>query len=587
MMPIAFRTVAILIAVLGVLDPPVETSRPRPVVVRFELAVSPGSDADQRAEAVRDRLARELRDLVVTSGARDPDAIVIVGDAPPESLPTERVPMSTVSLATASAPNVRIVRLTDPSPAALRQSIPIDAEFEAIGMSGAASVFTVSDRGAVVARTEHRWMTDRERHRARFVYAPAGPGLHVVRVAAQPLDAERSAGDNAADVALLVDGRPLRVLAFDPRPSWNATFVRRALEADPRFDVESIARSSRGATVRTRNAPPTLAGAALDELDAVIAGAPEDLRPEEVDALSRFARQRGGAVVFLPDRRPSGAYAGLLPAEAFEEVLVETPVRLAGITPAAVRASELLVARATRPSASAVAAVERSGRAATVSVGWTHGAGRMILWGALDAWRYRADDGDGFARFWQAAVADLAVGSPARVSVSATPRVAAVHERIVVRATLRPTEYGAANGRIELPPVRGSLVSADGRARAVRLWPTAEVGVFEGHAGASGAGTHDVVVIAGSQAGRTSVVVTDGPRRPFEPDAEAFRLIAESTGGVHVSEEDVRPLGRHLRELAGATGRTTSRPMRSPWWFLPFASTLSAEWALRRRRGLK
>lgn len=587
MMPIGFRTVAILIAVLGVLDPPVERSRPRPAAVRFELAVSPGADARQRAQAVRDRLARELRDLVVTSSTRDPDAIVVVGDDLPESLPTGRVPISTVSLATAAAPNVRIVRVGDPPPAALRQSIPIDAEFEAIGMSGVTSVFTVSDGGAVVARTEHRWTTDRERHRPRFAYAPAGPGLHVVRVAGQPLDAERSAADNAADAALLVDGRPLRVLALDPRPSWNATFVRRALEADPRFDVESIGRSSRGVTVRTRNAPPAIGAAALDEFDAVIAGAPENLRREEVDALSRFARQRGGAVVFLPDRRPSGAYAGLLPAEGFEEVLVETPVRLGGIAPAVVRASELLVARAARPGAGAVAAIERSGRAAPVSVSWTHGAGRMILWGALDAWRYRADDGDGFARFWQAAMADLAAGAPARVTVSAAPRIAAVHERIVVRAALRPTEYAAANGRIELPPVSASIVSADGRARAVRLWPTAEVGVFEGHARASGAGVHEVAVTAGSQAGRTSVLVTDGPRRTFEPDVGAFRLIAESTGGVYVSEEDVQPLVRHLRGLAGASERSWSRPMRSPWWFLPFAAGLSAEWALRRRKGLK
>ncbi len=586
MMPIALRTVVVLIAALGVLDPPLETSRPRPVPVRFELAASPASDAATRARAGRDRLAQELRGVIVTAGERAPEAVVVIGAAPPESLPLERVPISTVSLTTDLAPNVRIVRLGDPSPAALRHSIPIDAEFEALGMTGATSVLTLTDRGTVVVRTHHRWSKDRERYRARFVYAPPVAGLHVVRVAAEALDAERSPADNLADVALLVDGRPLRVLAFDPRPSWNATFVRRTLEADPRFHVDSIARSSRGVAIRTRNAPPALVGTGLDEFDVVIAGAPEEMRPEEVDALSRFARQRGGGVVFLPDRRPSGAYASLLPAAAFEEVLVETPVRLNGVAPTEVRASELLVARDTRATASVVAAIERSGRSAPVSVSWTHGAGRMILWGALDAWRYRADEGDGFERFWQATMADLAVGAPARVTVSVTPRIAAVHERIVVRATLRPTEYRAAQGRIELPPVSASLVSADGRAHAVRLWPTAEVGVFEGHASTAGPGIHDVVVIAGSQSGRASVVVTDAPRRVSEPDAAALQLIAESTGGVHVNAADVEPLVRHLRGLAGASERNTIRPMRSVWWFLPFAASLSAEWALRRRRGL-
>jgi hypothetical protein len=584
---IALRPAAVLIALLGVLDPAFETSRPRRVPVRFELTTPPDSERATRGKAIRQRLSERLRDVIAEAGPRAPEAVVIVGDTVPDALLPGRLPVSTVSLAADLSPNVRIVRLDDPPPAALRQSIPIAAEFEATGMRGATSVLTIADRGVVVDRVQHTWSKDRERYRASMAYAPPGAGLHVVRVSAEPTPAERTAADNLADVALLVEGRPLRVLAFDPRPSWNATFVRRALEADARFQVDSIARSARGVTVRSRHAPPALAGDPLHEFDAVIVGAPEDLRPAEMDALSRFARRRGGAVVFLPDRRPSGVYAGVLPAAAFEEALVETPVRLTGTAPAVVRASELLVARDPSASATALAAIDRRGARAPVSVSWTHGAGRMILWGALDAWRYRADDGDGFARYWRAAMADLALGAPAPMTVSVAPRIAAVHERVVVRAMVRATEYGGAGSRIELPAVSASLVSERGHEQVVRLWPTAEVGVFEGRVTPFAPGNYDVIATAGSHADRAAVAVMEGPQRVVEADAPALRLIAESTGGVHVSLDDLAPLEAHLRGLAGATEQATVRPMRSFWWFLPFAGSLTVEWALRRRRGLK
>ncbi len=76
-------------------------------------------------------------------------------------------------------------------------------------------------------------------------YTPPAAGTSVVTIRAVPADGETDATDNAADVRLVATGRQLKVLVHEPRPSWNAMFVRRALEEDPTFNVSSRAQASK------------------------------------------------------------------------------------------------------------------------------------------------------------------------------------------------------------------------------------------------------------------------------------------------------------------------------------------------------
>lgn len=580
------RWFGVAIALLALIDPAVVSTRQRPAPVRLMVVESAGvATGLERAEAVKRRLVENLRGRIDVSDRQRAAAIVLIGDRPPATLPWEELPISTVALHAASSPNVRIIRVDEPPAAPLRQAAVVEAEFEATGMSGKTSPILLEDRGIVAARAEHRWTKDRERFRARLRYAPASAGIHRVTVSAAPLPEETTTADNMADAAVLVDERPLRILAYEPRPSWNATFVRRALEADGRFSVAALVRSSRGVTVRSGGAPMALTAASLEGFDVVIVGAPEELRSSEVDVLSTFSARRAGGVLFLPDRLPAGPYAGVLPAEGFAEMLVENPVELAALNSSDIRASELLVAQGVSPAASTLAAVDRSGQPAPVSLTWTHGTGRMILWGALDAWRFRSERDSAFTRFWQGTVADLAMGAPEPVSVEISPRIAAVDEQVLVRATLRSTEFTAGGERIVMPAVAAALLKDGGVRQPIRLWPTAELGIFEGYTVASQAGSYEIEATAGRHAGRASVIVESSPRRAGADDTGALKLIAESTGGVAVQADDMAPLESHLRKLAGQSERVMVRPMRSPWWLAPFALCLCAEWALRRRRG--
>jgi hypothetical protein len=92
-----------------------------------------------------------------------------------------------------------------------------------------------------------------------------------------------------------------------------STFVRRAIESDPRFVVTSRVVTSRNVSTDVGQPPGRLDDLAeLALFDAVIVGAPESLGDRDVAGLEAFLRRRGGSVVMLLDRRAPGPYETLL-----------------------------------------------------------------------------------------------------------------------------------------------------------------------------------------------------------------------------------------------------------------------------------
>ncbi len=273
-------------------------------------------------------LSAELGNDVSIDSSAEPSAVIMIGGVEPMRTVRDGVPVSTVSLSETPAPDIRIVAAPDPSPVPVGWAATFTATVEGRGLAGKTSRLVLEDRGAELAHLDLKWTSDSERIQGSLRYTPPAAGTSVVTIRAVPADGETVATDNAADVRLVATGRQLKVLVHEPRPSWNAIFVRRALEEDPTFNVSSRAQASRGLEVSAGNAPAALTAEALSGFDVVVVGAPEDLRASEVEALRSFARRRGGGVVLLPDKRPTGSYLGLLPAPQFDEVLVDSAVEL-------------------------------------------------------------------------------------------------------------------------------------------------------------------------------------------------------------------------------------------------------------------
>jgi hypothetical protein len=431
--------------------------------------------------------------------------------------------------------------------------------------------------GLEVGRASHRWTSDRDRWRAGIDAVPVGEPPFALRVEATLVDGEAVTEDNVADTSVDVRRNAFRVQVDEPRPSWATTFVRRALEADARFQVASLGFSSPGISATTRDEVP-LNDARLDTFDAVIVGGVERLSAADVRSLDRFMRERGGAVVLVPDLRIGGwPVRDLLPIEMAERLL-ERSAKLSVMPPlAAIDASELLVMSNLVPGSQVVAKTPGSAAAAII-VSMPHGDGRLLVSGAMDAWRFRAADAAAFDRFWQATIAGLALAVPPPLTISVEPPLMRPGERgdVIVRVRSNGDE-----------PVRASI---DGQ--PIRLRPEPEAGVFRGTFTASaapGRSTLDVHA-AGTQprsASRTLLVQSD-VRRARPSSAPSLAMLASSHRGIDVSPDRIAEVERFVRSAAASPRATVvGHPMRSLWWVVPFAACLSAEWWLRRRRGLR
>lgn len=586
----ALRVAAVVFAGLGLLDPALTmTGRTRSrlslVVQRggsMELPATLGAESRTAlAERLRTDLAEALSDRFEVVGELDSTApaAVVFGDRYPDEPIPPGVSVSTVSVGAPLSPNVAVAELWAPRAVPPATAVRIGARVEASGVRGATSELVVRAGGAEVGRASHAWSADRETWRPEVDVVPIGRSPFTFDVAIEALSSELTAADNRAKVSA-GEARRLRVLVFEARPSWTTAFVRRALERDPRFEVGGVARASPQALVRSGPAqaiPREPSPGDWDAFDAVVVGGIDALPAGTLAVLDRFMRERGGGVAVLPDVPIAPAAGALTAGVALREVLLQRAAVLE--TPGLPRldASELLEAADLPVGADVLARAPSSRRAVVWSV--ARGDGRLLVSGAMDSWRYRADADVAYERFWRSVVAGLALAARPAVEVTLEPPRARAGD--VVRATARVRSLE--RNRL------GTRLAVSGRAAGLpfRLWPDARRGVFVGYFVAD-AKEHAQVEVSLNDglASGTSTLTMDG--HPHEPSGLPLALLAETRGGIDVAPADVTALARHLRENSPALSAEIVRhPTRSPLWFLGFAVSLSAEWWLRRRRGAR
>ena len=129
------------------------------------------------------------------------------------------------------------------------------------------------------------------------------------------------------------------------------------------------------------------------------------------------------------------------------------------------------------------------------------------------------------------------------------------------------------------------MVALSGTQAPVRLWPGTRAGEYLAHFPAPADGKYDVRVTAGGAQADGVLVVDGSARTPAVDRSAALRFLAESTGGVAVSPNEMPDVVSRLRSIDRPVIERRVHPMRSSWWIVPFAGLLAGEWTLRRRRG--
>ncbi|MBV9209060.1 MAG: hypothetical protein JOZ52_00445, partial [Acidobacteria bacterium] len=121
------------------------------------------------------------------------------------------------------------------------------------GMRGRKSLVTLSDEAAVRVSAEAAWTSDDERQPLTLEVVPKSSGWinYTARV-------EGAGGEDTATLSrsftIYAEERKQRVLFFEGEPTWEAKFVRRALEESELFEVDYFAQVSRAAIVGMKDA---------------------------------------------------------------------------------------------------------------------------------------------------------------------------------------------------------------------------------------------------------------------------------------------------------------------------------------------
>jgi hypothetical protein len=579
------RGIAILIALAAVADPAVVLERRiRPLVSVV---------ASEQDSALAQRVARELGGsfTVVRAPLSAADAMVIVGRSIPKMLPPGAAVLFGV-LPLSGLADVRITQFSAPRqlPAAATSTIHATATIR--NARGRQLEVELRANGILADRVSYEIRSDSETIVVAPTFVPSALGAASLEVTAS------IAGAGASTTAQgVVDVHVDRssVLFYDTRPSWMSTFVRRAVEADPRFEVASRVVTSRNVASDAGSPPSALDNlTALVDFDVIVAGAPDALTARDLAGLQSFTRRRGGSVLLLFDQQPGRTFGNLLGVSTWLVSYADAVQSLSSGADAAgldagLQAAEIMWPATLPPAARGVLtaeSVEPGGIGRPVVWESAMGTGRVVVSGALDAWRYRSSEDASFDQFWRNEIARLAALAAPPLSVSVHPTVARPGEEVSLLVSLRDAMVDSATARERTTVVRASLQGGSG-AQALRLLPEGVRSMRAAFRAPAAEGLYRAFAEQGGSSDAASLLVSGSMSRAIPDESAAIGALASSRGGTTVAEPELSRLVPAMRLLLKAEEQPVQvRIMRSVWWILPFSLALCGEWWLRRRRGL-
>ena len=204
------------------------------------------------------------------------------------------------------------------------------------GMRGHSTLVAISDDAEVRSSGQVRWALDDERQVLILEVVPKTAGWINYLVRAEAAGSENSTM-LSRPLAIYAEERRQRIFFLEGEPTWEAKFIRRALDNADLFEVDYFAQVSRAATVGIRDpqagasteavgttetgggASPAaklrgvLASATrLNSYDCIIVGATPDglLSNVEASRLRNWVERRGGGLIILGGNNFAGSIVG-------------------------------------------------------------------------------------------------------------------------------------------------------------------------------------------------------------------------------------------------------------------------------------
>ena len=594
--------------------------------------------------AALDRARQELSTVplaglvVITDGA-DNSASALA--EPLLALKARGLPVYTIGV---GAPrferDIEITRVEVPHTALRGTALVANVVVAQRGFAGRKVKLLAEDAGRIVASQEMTLHGDGEESpvRLRVVTQETGPRQLRFRIARE--EGELIAENNARDALVTVTDRAEKVLYVEGEPRFELKFMRRAVRDDKNLRLVALQRTAENKYLRlgVEDSLELVAGfpKTREELftyRAVILGSVEAafFTLEQMRMLADFVGERGGGLLLLGGRRAfaEGGYADtpladVMPVEVTrsgenaEEYFAELQVSPtpAGATHPATQLGTSEQASLDRwKTMPALSTVNRIGRAkpgaTALLLGQTitggggerqivlahqrYGRGKAIAFPVQDSWVWQmhatvAVDDATHETFWRQMLRWLVSDVPERVTMTAPDHVAP-GEVVAVRAQVNNESFLAVNGAT----VGASVLGPNGEPLDVPFeWMVDKDGEYRGSFTATEPGLYRVRVSArvGDSvitSGEDYIVAHDIQQEMFGAAQRPALLerVARETGGRYYTPETAEALARDMMYTNSGTTVTEQLDLwDTPAMFVALLGLITAEWLLRRRRGL-
>ncbi|MEO0512059.1 MAG: hypothetical protein AAF108_04080 [Planctomycetota bacterium] len=587
------------------------------------------------ARAVIESAGRPVAGVVLMSDGRSADA---VSPATLRSLTAAGIGVFAVPLGSAeSIDDARLVRVSAPSIAFEQDRVPVTVEVD--GAAAGTLVEVVDQTSGRVLASKRLDASDpaRSGEPLSLPISPPGLGERELLVRLMPPGEDLIEQNNAGRVRVTFVDRPVRVLYLEGYPRWEYRYLKNLLVREPSIRASAMLVSNRREYLQEGDAPiATLPESPEDwaAFDVVILG---DLRPEllgerRLAQLRDHVAERGAGLIWIAGEGPTprewgdSVLASLLPVSAGSEGVgvrrssvtmrrTDAAARrglfaldAAGGWPAALedpatgwsllRSTVELSESMLKPTSTVLAEAidEASGDVSPLVVSMRFGAGRSVLVGTDETWRYRYASGEGLTeRFWVPLIRSFGRESLSGRGSGAVLRVTPERPSVSspVRVELSVNDQDVLDRRPSSISVVARWADGSGQTRLVLSPETSGGRRFAATWTPDRAGTAllsvDDVLLApapGDEPPRATVEVVAPQDEFLDPrtDHDALAAIASATRGSVVRADAIESL---VERLPNRARRIPIAPDTASLWDRPVVlitlfALLVGEWLGRR-----
>ncbi|XZE56541.1 hypothetical protein SH139x_002659 [Planctomycetaceae bacterium SH139] len=280
--------------------------------------------ADALRQVRGDIPAAKLSGVLMISDGRDHSSTDLQRQCRP--LGGRGIPVNSIVIGSQEPPrDAQITSVQAPSQIYHGDSVSLTASLKADRFQGETATVRLFDGDAMIEEKLIPISSEHHRDTVTFQHQPEEPGIHEYRVELAELPNEESAANNQFLKPVWVSQDRIRVLLIDERPRWEFRYLRNLFAGRDQtvFLQAVLLQADRLAGVP---APPTMRASAqrafddceanaipIDDaewfkFDVIILGdvSPQELGDKGIQALERFVKDRGGALVVIagPNQMP-------------------------------------------------------------------------------------------------------------------------------------------------------------------------------------------------------------------------------------------------------------------------------------------